>query len=431
MHPDTAAGEQENHVMATVNDQWNFLLSRFWNQMIHLVIRFNGHLDEARLGCAVEMAARAEPLVGMRFVEGNPPYFSPREGVGTVFTFIESEYPDETLHEVLTSPLDPATGPMAGVRLIRSDRDLLCISMNHTITDAYGVKAFGSRIARLYRAGGNGYQPLKNEQDRSFNSVFQLVSDEERERACRRFGEQTIDWGIPGLARRRGGGQYRIYTIPPGSFSSLKEEAARLGLTINDVLLSAFIHSLAESFPDACEREAAVLTSQDLRRYLNPDSYPTVANLSVAFEVPFSCSPGTSWGAILGEVRMAMSERKKMHAGIGAAEYLCRQFSSGFPGVKERLQSWEREGLTGTTVMKPFFSNMGIIPEGSLVFGPPVAGSTMLPPLEYPPGFMLAACTARGSLTISTGFCSEALPDEWVSGFLERMGGRISRFTSG
>jgi NRPS condensation-like uncharacterized protein len=99
--------------------------------------------------------------------------------------------------------------------------------------------------------------------------------------------------------------------------------------------------------------------------------------------------------------------------------------------VEEKLFLRERELPNDRLVKKPFFSNMGVIPEGILAFGMPVAEAFMLPPVEYPPGFTLAACTSRGSLTLSTGFCGEALPDDWVLGFLERMCGKVSRFTSG
>jgi NRPS condensation-like uncharacterized protein len=425
-------GREESAIPATVNDQWNFLLSTIWDQMIHLVIRFDGFLDEARLQEAAERAAGAEPLVRMRFVEADRAFFTPVEGKVPILSVVETDTPDHALHQALTSPLDPAAGPMARIHLIRSDHDLFILSANHTVTDAYGVKVLGSRVARLYRSGGHGYFPLKNHHDRSFASVFRLFSAEERERAWKRFGKQDMSQGIQACSLLRGGPQYRTSTICTGTFTALKEKTARLGLTINDILLSSYIHTLAESFPDGAGNDLAVLTSQDLRRYLSPDSYPTLANLSVAFEVPFTANPGTSWEATVEEVHRAMAERKSGHAGIGAAERLCRDFSAGYHAVKRQLSLLERETLKKGLPKKPFFSNMGVIPEGVLAFGQPrVTESFMLPPIEYPPGFGIAACTSRGSLILSCGFCDEALPAEWVTGFLEKMRGDITRFISG
>jgi NRPS condensation-like uncharacterized protein len=424
--------EEQPGIPATVNDQWNFLLSTIWDQMIHLVIRFDGFLDEGRLEAAVKQAVESEPLVKMRFVEAECPFFAPEDEESPIFSMIESEKSDPALRQALASPLDPATGPLATVRLIRSDHDLLILSGNHTATDGYGVKAFGSTVARLYRAGGNGYLPLKNHHDRSFDSVFRLFGADERERAWRRFGKQDMSWGIPAFSLRRGDRQYRSCIICSGTFIALKEKTARLGLTINDILLSSYIHTLTEFFPEAVGCDPSVLTSQDLRRYLSPDSYPALANLSVAFEVPFDWIPGTPLGDLALEVHATMDERKRGHAGVGAAERLCRDFSAGYQAVKHHLFLLEKETRNGTLPKRPFFSNMGVIPEGVLAFGQPgVIESFMLPPVEYPPGFGLAACTSRGALTLSSGFCGDALPPELATSFLERMGGSLTRFISG
>ena len=54
-------------VPASVNDQWNFLLKTVWDQMIHLVIRFEGQIDLPMLDVAVREALLAEPLSTAKF----------------------------------------------------------------------------------------------------------------------------------------------------------------------------------------------------------------------------------------------------------------------------------------------------------------------------------------------------------------------------
>jgi NRPS condensation-like uncharacterized protein len=415
-------------VPATVNDQWNFLLSTIWDQMIHLVIRFDGFLDDAGLQCAVDRALQTEPLLRMRFVEDERPYFTLADRRVQVFSVIETDRPDHILHQVLSDPLDPVTGPMARVRLIRSSHDLLIISMNHTITDAYGVKIFGSSVARHYRAGKNGYLPLKNHHDRSFASVLGLFTVKEREEAWSKYGKQEM---CPSKAEYygRGNPQYRLVTICPGTFIALKEKAARLGVTVNDIVLSAYIHAMGKYVPEMPGCERSVLTSMDLRRYLSPDSFPSLANLSVAFEVPFPNIPARSLSRMVRYVHTAMIERKDGHAGIGIAERICRDFSSGFPAVREHLRLMAQETRNGYIPKRPFFSNMGVLPEGVLAFGQPgVTEAFLLPPVEYPPGLGIAACTSQSSLILSSGFCAESLPAEWVTGVLEKMNDDITHF---
>jgi NRPS condensation-like uncharacterized protein len=412
-------------IPATINDQWNYLLSTIWDQMIHLVIRYDGMLSEPALASAVRSACEAEPLTAMRFQEGEPPYFvrDPDARVRT-YDLITTTNPDAALRMLLTEPLDPATGPQVRVRLIRSDSDLLCISVNHTISDAYGVKTFGSRIARLYHAESAPatFLPLKNSHDRSFESVLRLFSPAEREEAFLKYGDQMSSWSVPMRSRTSRDPDYTVVHFHPGILSSIKARAGELGVTVNDVLLSAFTLSLAESVPELRKFALPVLTSIDLRRHLSPDSFPSLANLSVAFEVPVMAESGASLSTVVNRVHAAMEERKRGHAGIGAAERLCREFSGGYEPVKLHLRELDRETREGRLEKNPFFSNLGVIPESVLDYGPvPVAKAWMLSPVEYPPGFGLCASTCRGSLSLATGYCSRALPGKEVSVILGRM----------
>lgn len=430
--PDVGAVKKKHHELpATVNDQWNFLLSRFWNQMIHLVIRFDGHLDETRLNSAMETATRAEPLVRMRFVEGDPPFFTSLECDLPVFSVRETEKPDEDLQEILARSLDPVAGPLAHLSLLRSDHDLLILSANHSATDAYGVKALGSLVARLYCARGHGFLTKINHHDRTFASVFRLFPAEVREKAWKRFGKETGGWGFSDGAFQPGSPQYRLTIIPSGIISAVKESAGNRGMTLNDVLLASYIRSLMRSLPETRASSRSVLTTQDLRRYLPPDSFPGFANLSVAFEVPFRATRKSSQEAVLGMVHRAMAERKKGHGGIGAAEGLCRSFSSGYFTVRQRLDYLEREPVNEGFCRKPFFTNMGIVPEGVLAYdGVEVTEAYMVPPLEYPPGLGVGASTSRGSLVLSSGSIGEACPAVCVDDILEGMKEELRLFSS-
>jgi NRPS condensation-like uncharacterized protein len=412
-------------IPATVNDQWNFLLSPIWDRMIHLVIRFSGRLNEPVLASAVRSACEAEPLTTMRFCEGKTPFFYPQtDTMDRIYACLPSDNPDATLRSLLTVPLDPLTGPQARIRLIRSDRDLLCISVNHTISDAYGVKSFGSRIARLYcaRSAASPFLASCGSQDRSLRSVLRLFSTAEREDALVRYGEQVSSWSLPlhSMSNRDPG--YSVIRLNPDVLESLKFRARGNGTTVNDLLLSAFSLALAERVPELRKRALPVLTSIDLRRYLSPDSFPSLANLSVAFDIPVTAGPGASFSTVVHQVHTVMAERKLGHAGIGAAERLCSNFSGGYEPVKRHLLNIAAETRNGRREKNPFFSNLGIIPESVLGYGGvPVEEAWMLPPVEYPPGFGLAASTCRGSLCLASGYCREALPEEEVGMILDRM----------
>jgi len=417
-----------------VNDQWNFLLKTIWDQMMHLVIRFDCRLDLPVVEMAVRKALLAEPLATAQYTRGEPPCFEPAcpDPGMPVFALIRTGDLDHALAEVLSRPLDPGKGPMARVRLLRSDSDLLCISFNHTITDAYGVKSFGSLIAWLYRSGTGEqeYRPVGSSHDRSFNSIFSLFTPAECRAAAGRIRTWQGAGKIPYRSFRTGNPQYATHTLEKELFFRMRQYTHVHGITVNDLLLGSYVLALAESTPVTKGACIPVLTSIDLRRYLSPGMYPPLANLSVAFELPVKTNGVPDPGEVVRQVHDRMSESKSGHAGIGAAMCICREFDAGFLHVEKELAEMEEKTRNGLLPKNPFFTNLGVIPESVTDFGVPVRFAWMLGPVEYPPGFGLAACTFRERLTLSAGFSGESLERAWVCTLLSSMAHHLSRLTS-
>jgi len=259
--------------------------------------------------------------------------------------------------------------------------------------------------------------------------VFQLLPNAVRQKALMKFGEQQGVWNIPVRSFAKTNPEYRSVSLAPRIFAAIKTRARESSVTVNDILLSAYFLALTEFVPGCEKKTLPVLTSIDLRRYLSPDSFPSLANLSVAFEVPITAPTETALSHIIRQVHDAMAERKIGHAGIGAAEQIWRNFTAGYYEVKEHLTRSALETSAGQLPKNPFFSNLGVIPNSVLDYGGlSVTEAFILPPVEYPPGFGLAASTCQGSLLLSTGFCNHALPSDQVSSILERMAEHLSHW---
>lgn len=402
--------------------------------MIHLVIRFEGHVDDTIMDLAVREALFAEPLTGMKFTPGETPFFEPAcpDSEMPAWARIRTGDLDHTLEDLLATPLDPLRGPMVRIRFLRSDDDLLCISFNHTITDAYGVKSFGSLIARLYRSGkcDGDYLPGGNSHDRSFNGIFSLISAAERKEAAGRLGKWRGAWNIPFKSFGTGKRAYATEIIEEELFSRIRQYARIHKITVNDLILSSYVLALAESSHVPAGTCNPVLTSIDLRRYLSPDIYPSLANLSVAFELPVQIPRQPDLPGTVRQIHDLMYDYKSGHAGIGAATLLCREFDSGFRRVEKEQGEMEEKTRNGLLGKNPFFTNFGVIPEGVTEYGVPVRAAWMLGPVEYPPGFGLAACTFRGRLALSAGFSGEALEKEWVISLLSSVAQNLCQVTS-
>jgi NRPS condensation-like uncharacterized protein len=125
-----------------------------------------------------------------------------------------------------------------------------------------------------------------------------------------------------------------------------------------------------------------------------------------------------------------MASCKSGHAGIGAAALLETEFDKGFWKVEEKLAEMEGKTRQGLSGKNPFFTNLGVIPEGVVDYGVPVRDAWMLGPVEYPPGLCLAASTFRDCLTLSVGYSGTALQKEWVISLLSAMAATLSGFTS-
>ena len=428
-------GEDNWRIPASVNDQWNFLLKMIWDQMIHLVIQFEGRFDLPALQGAVREALEAEILTTAKFTPGDSPCFEPAfPGSDTrVWDVITTAHPDLSLSSLLGSPLDPLKGPMARIRLIRSDTDLLCISFNHTMTDAYGVKSFGSLLAGLYGSGRGKEmnRPPGNPHDRSLKSILSLFSGDELATAARRIRNRNGAWNIPFESLKVGGGQYVKQTIGQPGFSSIRHFAHNSSVTINDLLLASFILALTKTAPPPPNTCNPVLTSIDLRRYQSFSFHHALSNFSVAFELPVMIPDHVDPTDVLGQIHDMMASSKSGHSGIGAAILLLGEFNDGFRMVENKLTDMEEKTRAGLSGKNPFFTNLGVIPEGIVDYGLPVRDAWMLGPVEYPPGLCLAASTFRDCLTLSVGYSGTALQKEWVASLLSAMTATLSRFTSG
>lgn len=413
---------------APVNDQWNYLLATMWDQMIHLVVTLGGRLDERRLCRACDLVIETEPLLSTRFVDDPCPCwetlpFLCRE---SVFSMVACSNRVTALRKALPSGTDTAKGPQVHFTLIRGDAaDSLVLSVNHSVSDACGVRYLCGLLARAYRGLERdlGFSlPARLPQDRSFHPFISSLSPDDRDAARESCGEQSAVWAIPCHRGVQGRPAFCSREIGPQVLLKAKAYSRSHKVTINDLLLAAFFASITREIPHLAGQHYPVLTSADLRRLARGWTPPAVANLSVAFEVWLPAASIQSPESLVREVHRVMDRKKRSFAVIGAAIRLEEAFSAGFSAVRTRLTELERPGRSEYSQKNPFFSNTGIIPPGCVNFGDvPTARAFLLPPVEYPPGFGIAASTFGNYLTLASGFCEGPLSTPMVERILLSM----------
>lgn len=103
------------------------------NFQIQVILKMEGKLDFDKLSRAVRLSVDAEPVLGCRFMEHNPPYFKRLENIDpSMFcSMVEADNVEEAVHRFLESPLDMDHDPMVKVGLIRCAKyDTLGIKLN-------------------------------------------------------------------------------------------------------------------------------------------------------------------------------------------------------------------------------------------------------------------------------------------------------------
>jgi len=395
--------------------------------MVHLVITLDGHLDAARLCQAMYLVMEAEPLLACRFVESSTPFWEkmpvlPRD---SIFSLVKCEDSEAALQQVMTARLDPAEGPQARLTLLRGPKDRLVLSVNHTVSDACGVKHICLLLGQAYRSLEHDPHfslPLPLLQDRSFHPIISAFSIQDSAAAREACGEQSTVWGIPSRPGPCCNPEYHFRVIKSPHFLRMKEYSRSHQLTINDLLLAACFAALCPEIPHHEGQHLPVLTSIDLRRSIPRYAAPHVANLSVAFEIWLPVKSPFSFQWLAMDVHRVMAEKKGLFAGIGAAIRLQEVFSMGFFAVREDLLDLQYKSQNEHYPKNPFFSNTGIIPPEYVEFGDvSTMHAFMGPPVDYPPGFGITASTYQDRLTLASGFCGDSVPGTMVERVLSRM----------
>ena len=71
---------------------------------------------------------------------------------------------DQEIRRFLSIPIDPFEDPLAHMQVFRSERDTLCIRLNHLAGDGAGLKDYAYLLASIYTrlAHEPGYVPIPN-----------------------------------------------------------------------------------------------------------------------------------------------------------------------------------------------------------------------------------------------------------------------------
>lgn len=406
-------------------DQFMYLVRILHDGQGRCVVTFAGQVDAERMARAVRLTLDAEPVLGCRFVEHpRRPYWERRDDLDRTPLCPVVEPPDleSALWQFMAAPVDPCAGPQLQARLFRSDRDTLCIRINHMVADAGGTMDYVGLLARTYRelSLDPTYRPQPNLRgNRGQGQVLRRVGLRSLLRACCRFSYPRSAWGFPATSRDFSGRSFAIRRIAPERLASIKAYCHQHQATVNDVLLAAFYRALFEVLDPPLGVPLPVQMTVNLRRYLPAGQAEAICNLVGVFFPAITRKQGATFGDTLAETHVVMEAAKVDHPWLGEALYIELAFLSGLWLVRRIAQR-----IIGRAVMSgkmhPFFANVGIVDPRQVDFGDErVIDVALFGPVPYPPACLLSVNTFGETMIVTTGFCTTATDRRMVERFLD------------
>lgn len=424
-------------IPATPFDQLNFACEVITDQLLHIVISFDGRLREETLGQALKEAIRCNPILGCRFRDVDRPFWEPLPALRPeeLLHLHETGDPERMLRQVMVTPIEVTRTAPIRLDLIRARTDTLIITLHHAASDARGILDCTRLIANLYqdpKASDPGLVPGCGGEERSNRRYLSKLPS--RATVPEDFGVPTLpppDFFPfrPGASDAR---DFAIRTIPPAYLEQVRTFGKARSVTAGAVLLAATAQAFSRFRSPATEGRFAIFHSLDLRRHYEdtepgPGPLPgrgsrcDIANRSVPFEVLFPCDEPQTLDRLVIPAADALQQFRESDGPLLEVLKAETLADGGFPAVRDHV------GMAKDTYLRhghgsPFLVNAGILPEECLDFGPdlPVTRAFLAAGISTdPPGIVLTVSTFRGRLTLSFGFCSAAIAHNSAEALLD------------
>lgn len=414
------------HLCAPVLDRVQYLGREFSNQRIRAVIHLDGRINAALLERAAGLTLDAEPVLGCRYVEG---FWRPvwrraasQPEICEIRTTVEGENADYLTVERDDAPHDYPVR----IYLLRSVKDTIYVTMEHTCGDAAGLKDYLYLLASIYRhlSADPDYEPVPNiKGSRGLWQVYKQLDVSQLARVIKgalKKRDRTPGWSFPLDVPRRHEPFMICRQLNVDRFKYLREFAHKNQATVNDVVLAAYYRSLYRIIRPERNERLRIGVTFDLRRYLPSRKADAICNL-------FS----TVWHGIDGDIGKSLTEtvvivRDNMNTIIRDMTALTALLPyvtlyNALPYAWHRSLSTRKTEDGRLFSLPPRLTNMGIIDADVLSFpGVEVTGAYLTGPVVFLPAFQFGVSTFKQVMTLSILSRGDEQTRQVVRQFLDR-----------
>lgn len=394
-----------------------FRVNRINNHILHFLAAFEGKLDYNLLQKSVAVSAEVFPLLKCRFNnDSKRPYWENCSYTADdMLTLIETADSENIVNQFLVSEIDASTGPQIKLGVIRdAQADTLVILMNHMLCDAAGFKDYLYLLSSIYSnmVRNTDIHPSVSG-SRRLSQIRQVLTLKDRIKIL--FSKNDMSTHDPasfGLEGDLNNPFIEIRSIPKEIFLKLKEYARSHNATINDMILTAYIRTLYETFGYVF----AIPSTVDLRKYLPGHQAEGICNLCTNLTCDIGSVIGISLEDTLDKVRNSMNKEKSSKT--------CLKSIFMLETVFDVLPYKLAEGIVNKSFNNApiAFTNIGIIDSKRFYFDKlKIKNAYMTGSVKYSPYFQLAVSTFDNKPVLSVNLFGSENDRVKISSFLDKV----------
>ncbi len=413
-----------------IQDQMNYFALKIGSQLLNCVLTFDGQLDAQLLKEAIRRSIEIEKILGCRLVQSNNlVYWKSRDDSAHLVPceIVESANTQKDMENFWIQEIDLENGPLIQVKLLRSDKDCLCIKISHVICDAGGLKNYVVLLSKLYSELADGkaipdkYQSVDiRGQAQILQNLQPSVSAILNEKSRSFFTSVQPHWSFPSNGYQKSKLRYSILKIDKALFHAIMNTTKEKMVTLNDMLLTAFCCALRKEEHYPLNKPFLIQIPVDLRRYLVNNNICRICNLSGTEYLNIAIE-NNDFTDVLKKINDYMQTTKSNCPGLTSS--FAMEFLKNAPfeqAMSMAHSSMEKSKQYNLSI--PILSNMGIIPDNCKHFGKLTAiGAYLISPVMYSPGFMLGFSSFGDTLTFTIGFCEDSIHIEHIQKFQKRI----------
>lgn len=404
---------------STSIDQFVRLEDNWMDGQVRILVFFHGHIDSKRLSLAVKLTLNIEPVLGYRYVDKpHHPYWLKVDERNWIdpFSMLECSPSDPLVHDFMVDPVDPDDAPQIRVRLFRGQNDLMCIRSNHLALDGGGAVQYLYLLASMYCWLEVDHDPrpdMRSPQRLGPRHIIREVGILHTLRSLSAVRVPGAGWGIPRENDDMSGKTFLVRRLGADVLGEIRSYARGRGVTVNDILLTAFCRSLFTLCEPHQGKGLLVEIPVDLRRHLRGEPI-TICDLSAAYLIAIDRRVGEHFDDTLRRVHRMMDRRKRKRTELVEMLLLEMMLLPG-PALLRRIVR-----STGSHSAHPTLSNLGAIDDSKVDFGTAIVEDVQfIGPVLYPPNIGLSISTYRGRLSISLNYVPSASDPELVERLLD------------